>query len=141
MDGSTWSTAGVLVGVLAPLVGVPLTVLTFHLRSAREQQMLRLAQLEQRLDQLGGVARRMREELAAVRRDVATKEEWLRESLWARGEIERQAVALARLETQVAGLASRRRGEGRCGLAHQETQISPPSTAITRRAPVAREKE
>jgi hypothetical protein len=100
MGGETaWTTAAIFVAVLAPLVGVPLTVFTFHLKSLREQQLLRLTALDRRLDLIGGAVRRLREELNSLRRDAATKEEWLRESLWARSEIERLVVALARVET------------------------------------------
>lgn len=35
---SGWESTAVLVAVLAPLVGIPLTALTFYLRSLREQQ-------------------------------------------------------------------------------------------------------
>lgn len=115
MNDAAWTTAAVMVGVLAPLAGVPLTVLTFYFRSMREQQLLRLADLDRRLEAASAATRRLRDELAGLRRDSATKEEWLRESIWARAEIERLAVGLARVETGLESATAARRAS--CGLA------------------------
>ncbi len=53
MSGADFiQTAGPLLTVLTPLVAVPLTMITFYLRSLREQQSERQASLSRRLDSL-----------------------------------------------------------------------------------------
>lgn len=108
MDSSAWEEAALLLAVLAPLVGAPLTVLVFHLKGLREQQRVRLAELAGRVAMLENAGLRMRQEVMEARRDHATKEEWLRESMWARGRIEALAAAVARWRGRRVGM--RRKG-------------------------------
>ncbi len=103
---NAFETAATVIAVLAPLVGVPLTVITFYLRGLREQQVGRLADLSQRVDLLEASVNRLAGDLTDIRRDYATKEEWLRESMWARGQIEKLCQSMARAETELDGMAA-----------------------------------
>ncbi|HUU82567.1 MAG TPA: hypothetical protein VM243_03585 [Phycisphaerae bacterium] len=95
-----WDHIGTVIAVTAPLVGAPLAAITFHVRTLREHLTGRLAALTQRIDHLDrlidSLARRVRE----VDRDFVNKEEWIRESMLARGERQRLGEAVVRLETQ-----------------------------------------
>jgi len=98
---------GILLSVLTPLVAVPLTVITFYLRSLREHQLTRQQELAQRLDEQGHGLEALRRSMAEFERDYTTKEEWLRECLHARHVLERLTVVTAGLE---ASVAARRQG-------------------------------
>ncbi|GJM23589.1 MAG: hypothetical protein DHS20C16_00040 [Phycisphaerae bacterium] len=92
---------GAGLAVVAPLVGVPLTVMTFYLKGLREQQAGRFSDLAERLSATGEELRRAVEDIGQIRRDFATKEEWLRETMWARGRIETLSAAVMRAETEL----------------------------------------
>jgi chromosome segregation ATPase len=95
-----------VLAVLAPLVGVPLTVILFHLKGQREQMRTRLADLAERIAMHGVALERVREEVTALQRDYATKEEWLREGMWARGQIERLAAIITRSQAVLEQLST-----------------------------------
>jgi hypothetical protein len=96
-----WPTAAALVAVLAPLVAVPLTVVTFHLKGLREQAAARQDEGSRRLESLEGAVAAARQTLLELQRDYTTKEEWLRESMVARHQLERLLGAVTRLETEI----------------------------------------
>ncbi len=92
---------GAGLAVVAPLVGVPLTVMTFYLKGLREQHAGRFSDLAERVSATGEELRRVVEDVGQIRRDFATKEEWLRETMWARGRIETLSAAVMRAETEL----------------------------------------
>ena len=104
MNGGSWQMAATLLAVIAPLVGVPLAAITFYLRSLREHQVGRWRDLSRRADLSDAAMSRLDQELYTLRRDGATKEEWLRESLWARSQIEKLTASMARAETELDGM-------------------------------------
>ncbi len=104
-------TAGPLLTVLTPLVAVPLTMITFYLRSLREQQSERQASLSRRLDSLDAHTDDLRSRMTEFERGYATKEEWLRELISARGQLDRLAEKTIRIE---AAMQSLPRVDGRC---------------------------
>ncbi|MCK4658989.1 MAG: hypothetical protein KAV82_05655 [Phycisphaerae bacterium] len=95
------ATAATMVAVVAPLVAVPLTVVTFHLRALREQQTSRQDELSRRLEALERSLGTTRQALVEIQRDYTTKEEWLRESMAARHHLERLLSVVTRLETEI----------------------------------------
>lgn len=103
---ASWEGAALVVAVFGPLVGVPLTVITFHLKGLRDHQLGRHADLSRRVDVMEAAVQRLEAALAAAVRDGATKEEWLRESLWARSRIERLNAAMARAEAELDGMTT-----------------------------------
>ena len=97
--GSVWQTMGSLLAVLAPLAAVPLTVITFYLRSLREQQVSWQRDWTRRIDAIEVAGRELQRMLEAMQRDYTTKEEWLREHLHARQTLERLGEAVVRMQT------------------------------------------
>ena len=88
--------------MLAPLAAVPLAAITFYLRSLREYQVTRHAELVRRFELVESITSDLRKCVAGFERDYTTKEEWLRECMYARGRVERIAEILARIEARRA---------------------------------------
>lgn len=88
-----------LLTVLTPLVVVPLTVITFYLRSLREHQLSRYAELVRRVESIETACSDLRRLVSDFERDYTTKEEWLRECMHARSKLEQLAEASVRIET------------------------------------------
>jgi len=88
---------GIMVTILTSVVAVPLTVLTFYLRSMREHQMTRHADLAGEVESVRAATVELRKTLADIERDYTTKEEWLRECMDARralGQLSRSTIRL-----------------------------------------------
>ncbi|MCH7873348.1 MAG: hypothetical protein IID33_16755 [Planctomycetes bacterium] len=99
---ATWlESAGTFLTILTPLVAVPLTVITFYLRSLREHQLSWHADLIRRVESIEMSMAELRRALADFERDYATKEEWLRECTIARGTLERLKESTVRIETRL----------------------------------------
>jgi hypothetical protein len=96
--------AGTLLTILTPLVAVPLTVITFYLRSLREHQVSRHADLARRVEAAESNLSELRRMLAEFERDYTTKEEWLRECMLARRSLEHLNEAAVRTDTTVGEL-------------------------------------
>lgn len=96
MMAGSWEFGEVLVAVVAPLVGVPLGVITFYLRSLHETQHSRHAELVRRFEVIERMGGELARTVASFSLDYTTKEEWLRECMYARGRIERLAEQIAR---------------------------------------------
>lgn len=94
-----------LLTVLTPLVAVPLTIITFYLRSLREEQVSWHAELVRRLDSVEGAVREQRALVRDFERDYATKEEWLREYMYTRQTLERLRESTVRVEATLKALA------------------------------------
>jgi hypothetical protein len=90
-----------LVGVLAPLVAVPLSAITFYLRALKEHDDSRSREMAGRLAALEQQGRGLARLIEDVERDYTTKEEWLRESMLARQQLERLMEAVARLQARL----------------------------------------
>jgi len=95
--------AGVLLTVLTPLVAVPLTLITFYLRSLREHQVTLQAQLERRMDACESAVGQLRKSLDDMEREYTTKEEWLRECLHTRRALEQLTASTVRIEALLEG--------------------------------------
>ncbi len=118
---SMLESTGALMAVLTPLVAVPLTVITFYLRSLREHQVSWHTELVHRVEALEASTTDLRKELAEFERDYATKEEWLRECMFARRRLEQLTETVVRIETAVGTVfprAARVRDTGHkwCGI-------------------------
>jgi cob(I)alamin adenosyltransferase len=90
-----------LVAVLAPLVGVPLSAITFYLRALKEHNESRSRDTAGRLRALEEQSRGLQKMVEDVERDFTTKEEWLRESMLARQQLERLTEMVARLQARL----------------------------------------
>lgn len=105
-----------LVAVLAPLVGVPLSAITFYLRALKEQQDCRSRDTAGRMEVLEQRGRCLEKAIEEVQRDYTTKEEWLRESMLARQQLARLTEMVARMQTQLED------GEGLIGHLARATE-------------------
>ncbi len=103
---AAWNDMGGLLVVVAPLVGVPLTVITFYLRALREYQAGKLTELDQRVDRLDTLADALNRRINEVERDYTTKEDWIRESMWARSERQWLSETVARLDVESQATAA-----------------------------------
>lgn len=98
--------SSMFLAILTPLVAVPLTVITFYLRSLREHQLSRHADFARRFDLAEAALAELRKTLGEFERDYTTKEEWLRECMLARRTLEQLRETTVRIETTVNGLTS-----------------------------------
>ncbi len=101
MAASFLESAGTLLTILTPLVAVPLTVITFYLRSLREHQISRHLELVRRVELVEAAVANTRKSLSEFERDYTTKEEWLRECMLARRTLEQLQEATVRMETTI----------------------------------------
>lgn len=96
-----------LVAVAAPLVAVPLTLITFYLRSMREHQVSAQAQAERRIEAVESTATELRKAVSDMERDYTTKEEWLRECMHTRRVLEQLTETTVRIETTLQAMSRR----------------------------------
>jgi hypothetical protein len=101
---SFWESAGTFLTVMTPLVAVPLTVITFYLRSIREHQVSWHAEWVRRVETIEASSRDLHKTVGEFERDYTTKEEWLRECMLARRTLEQLRETTVRLETTLSGL-------------------------------------
>ena len=114
-----WGYIATAIAVTAPLVGAPLTAITFYVRTLREQITGKLGELTQRVDHLDGLVEALSQRVREVDRDFVNKEEWVRESMLARGERQWLSEAVVRLET---GIETTRDGAGPAGRMDRAAQ-------------------
>lgn len=103
MVASMLESTGALLTILTPLVAVPLTVITFYLRSLREHQLSWHAEWVRRVEAVESSAADFRRMLAEFERDYTTKEEWLRECMLARQTLAHLTETTVRIETTMRG--------------------------------------
>lgn len=113
---------GALLTVLGPLLGVPLTVITFYLRGLKEQLKGTQAELVKRMEVLEQAAAELRRDWRMAERDFATKEEWLREVLQVRRQMEGLSVETLQLKLRLDLLSgSEERAAARPSLKSMDT--------------------
>jgi hypothetical protein len=95
VTGWSWESSQLVLAVLAPLVGVPLGVITFYLRSLYEHQMNRHAELVRRFELVERRTGELSRNVSGFALEFTTKEEWLRECMYTRGRIERLVEKLS----------------------------------------------
>ena len=111
-----------MLAVLTPLVAVPLTIITFYLRSLREQQVSWHADLVHRIDAVETSLRELRKTIDEFERDYTTKEEWLRECMLARRTLEQLSETATRLDTTIHAMPTTCRTAAG-GLPHRAESI------------------
>lgn len=119
MLASVFEVAVALLGVLTPLVAVPLTVITFYLKSLREHQVSRHTELSRRVEGLEQRSAELRTLIREFERDFTTKEEWLRECMQARRMLEQVTGTTVRIEATMQTLL---RTAGATSLLRPETE-------------------
>jgi cob(I)alamin adenosyltransferase len=96
-----WEQLGLLVGVLSPLVGVPLGVISLYLRALREHQTTTMTEMVRRIETMERSINDLLRSTAEFEREYATKEEWVRESMLARQRLERLTEMATRIEAEL----------------------------------------
>jgi hypothetical protein len=96
-----WEQIGVIVGALSPLVGVPLVMITLYLRAIREHQTHSMAGVSHRIELIEISIRDLLRSTADLDREFATKEEWVRESMLARQNLERLTQMVTRIQSEL----------------------------------------
>lgn len=102
----SWQWLAAFAATMSTMVGAPLAALVFYLRSIREEQRATFASLQQRIDQFEEEMARLRVAVETIQRAYTTKEEWLRETMLARGQLERMSAQLARLQADMENTRS-----------------------------------
>jgi len=97
----SWEQAGLLVGILSPLVGVPLLMITLYLRAIRDHQTNTKAEITQRIETMEAAIRDLLKSTAEFEREYTTKEEWVRESIFARQRLEKLMELVTRIEAEL----------------------------------------
>jgi hypothetical protein len=110
-----WTTLGLIVATAAPLVGVPLGVIALYLKSLRDYHINRSNEMTQRVGHLDEALDSVTRQVRDMERDYTTKEEWLRESMYARRQLEKLTEMVMRIEAQL---------ENGNGLAHHFAQAT-----------------
>ena len=89
LQGSLSHAAALVIAALAPLVAIPLGVITFYLRSLHEVQGNLQAELVRRFEGLERRVSDLARDVSEFARDYTPREEWLRECMHTRGRVER----------------------------------------------------
>ena len=124
---SLLDSAGTLLPILTPLVAVPLTVITFYLRSLREHQVAWHAELVRRVESIEAALADLRKTVTDFERDYTRKEEWVREYMLARRTLERLRETTVRLDAALqarARIPPERLGAGTGGAPQPEEEAA-----------------
>jgi len=121
-----WEQAGALVGILSPLVGVPLLMITLYLRAIREHQTSTKTEITQRIQTMEAAIRELLKSTADFEREYTTKEEWVRESMFARQRLEKVTEMVTRIEAEL---------ENGHGVAAEIGRLAAAMTEMARRLP------
>ncbi|MCH8969468.1 MAG: hypothetical protein IIA66_10180 [Planctomycetes bacterium] len=122
MNEIDWKTLGAIIGVMVPLLGVPLAMITLYLKSIRDYQVDRCEGIEDRLEHLDAAFHDVRRRVGEFERDYTTKEEWLRESMHARKQLEKLTELVTRIQVGI---------ENGNGLAHHFAQATEAMVRLT----------
>ena len=96
---STMESSGAILTLVTPLIAVPLTAITFYVRSLREQHESAMSGVVRQIEAVDGAITEMRRMLLEFERDYTTKAEWLRECMLARRTLDQLSETAVRLET------------------------------------------
>ena len=91
-----WTMLGSLVAILTPLGAIPSGLILLYLRMLRESQSEYRQEWGRRVEVVES-------QVEDIRRDYATKEEWVREAMHARKQLEKLTEMTAKIETQLVG--------------------------------------
>ena len=109
MSDVNWSSTVVTLATLTPLIGVPLTMITLYLKGIRDYQIRRYEDIESRVNHLDETMHGVSQTIRGFERAYTTKEEWLRESMHARQQLEKLTELVTRIQVEMEngnGLAS-----------------------------------
>ncbi len=122
MNEIDWKTLGAIIGAMVPLLGLPMVMITLYLKSIRDYQVDRCEGIEDRLDNLNAAFHNVTGRVGEFERDYTTKEEWLRESMLARRQLEKLTELVTRIQVEI---------ENGNGLAHHFAQATEAMVRLT----------
>lgn len=96
-----WQLVGTIVATVSALVGPPLAVVVFYVRGIRDDQRAANEDMQRRATALDADLSRLSKAVDEVRQAYTTKDEWLRETMLARQQLERLSELLARLQADM----------------------------------------
>ncbi|MBP7935865.1 MAG: hypothetical protein KA354_14565 [Phycisphaerae bacterium] len=96
-----WEQTAVLVSILSPLVGTPLAMIMLYLRAIRDQQASGISMLTRRIQTMESAIHELVRSTADFEREYTTKEEWVRESMYARQRLERLTELVTRIQVEL----------------------------------------
>ncbi len=97
----SWEQAGLVVGVLSPLVGAPLVMIALYLRAIREHQTATMAEINHRVQTIEVAIHELIKSTSDFEREYATKEEWVRESMVTRQRLEKLTEMITRIQAEL----------------------------------------
>ncbi|MFO0972757.1 MAG: hypothetical protein U1A27_04860 [Phycisphaerae bacterium] len=104
-----WQMVGAIVATVSALVGPLVVVVLFYVRGVRDDQRVGQEELSRRAERLEAEQGRVAAAVEGVQQAYTTKDEWLRETMLARQQLERLGEQLARMQADmehVRGLAN-----------------------------------
>lgn len=101
MAALNWELVGTMIGAMSMLVGIPLSAIVLYLRSIREEQRLLQVTFARRIEKNETECQRVELSVGRVQRNYTTKEEWVRETMLARHQLERLTELMARLQAEL----------------------------------------
>ena len=96
-----WQLLTAMIATVSALVGVPLGAILFYLRSLRDDQHARHAALNRRMDDIETDLRQISHAVDHLEKTYTTKEEWVRETMLARQQLERLTEMVAKLQAEL----------------------------------------
>lgn len=133
LTSTHWQFVALLAGTASALVGAPLTAILFYLRAIRDDQRIRQQYLDTRLETLAADLRRVESAIDHIEKNYTTREDWSRETMLARQQLERLSEWMAKIDAgleQSHGLATQfvRATNAIIALAERLSERLPPAT-------------
>ena len=122
MDQIDWRTLAAIIATMVPLLGLPLAIITLYLKTIRDYQVGRCEGIEDRLSHLDAAFHDVTRQVGEFERDFTTKEEWLREAMHARRQLEKLTELVTRIQADI---------ENGHGLAHHFAQATQAMVRLT----------
>lgn len=93
-----WSTETLIAGLITPLIAIHMGVMTFYIRSLRDQHQSSFDDVTRRLENVAKNVERLSRRIADHERHFTAKEDWLRESMLARQNIEKLTRSITHIQ-------------------------------------------
>ncbi len=101
MTPDRWQFVAVMAGTVSTLIGAPLTAILFYLRAIREDQRARQEFIDERMAAIAADVRQVEHAVDHIEKNYTPKEEWTRETMLARQQLERLTELMAKIEAEL----------------------------------------
>jgi len=96
-----WEQVALVVGVLSPLLGVPMAMIALYLRAIRDHQTSGIGEIKHRIQIMDAAIHELLKSTADFEHQYTTKEEWVRESMFARQRMDRLTELVTRIQASL----------------------------------------